>query len=179
MILLSGGVDSTSLLALSAEEEGTSEALFVDYGHPAAASERAAASAVAEAYGVDLKTACVDIGTVRAGEVPGRNALFIHLALAMAGPRSTTLFLGVHAGTPYRDCSPAFVDAMQTSLDCHRNGSVQLVTPFLTWSKADVYAYSRAASVPLELTYSCEIGSRPPCGACPSCRDRKMLDAGT
>jgi 7-cyano-7-deazaguanine synthase len=119
-----------------------------------------------------------DIGTIPVGEIPGRNALLVHLALATAGRDPAVLMLGIHAGTPYRDCTPAFVDAMQASLDFHRDGTLQLAAPFVTWSKSEVYAYARDAAVPLALTYSCEAGTVPPCGACRSCRDRELLDAG-
>jgi 7-cyano-7-deazaguanine synthase len=178
-ILLSGGVDSACLLALCAERrQHPVEALFVDYGQAAARPERNAAIAVAGAFDAELRRAQVDIGQIVEGEIPGRNALLVHLALATAGRAPATIMLGIHAGTPYVDCSPAFVDAMQRSLDVHRDGTLQLVAPFVAWSKSEVYAYARAMSVPLELTYSCEAGQVPPCGACPSCRDRELLDAG-
>jgi 7-cyano-7-deazaguanine synthase len=178
LVLLSGGVDSSSLLALCAEQGVKAQPLFVDYGQRAAAPELAAAESVSRAYGVVLRQATAGIGDVAAGEIPGRNALLVHLALAMSPPTPAAIMLGIHAGTPYRDCSPAFVEAMQVSLDLHREGTLQLAAPFLTWSKHEVYSYARASSVPLDLTYSCEAGNVPPCGACPSCRDRKLLDAG-
>src|ERR1700730_961508 len=178
-VLLSGGVDSACLLALCSErEQHDAHALFVDYGQAAAQPERRAATAVAGIFDAELRHASLDIGPIVEGEIPGRNAMLVHLALAMAGPAPATIMLGIHAGTPYVDCSPAFVQAMQRSLDVHRAGTLRLVAPFLAWSKSEVYAYARAMSVPLELAYSCEAGQLPPCGACPSCRDRELLDAG-
>ena len=179
LVLLSGGVDSACLLALCTEQSWGASAVFVDYGQAGAQPEAKAAAAIAAAFGVVLRQARVDIGPIPEGEIPGRNALLVHLALALAGPEPTTMMLGIHAGTPYRDCSPAFVDAMQVSLDFHRDGALQLATPFLTWTKPQIYAYARAACVPLELTYSCEAGALPPCGSCPSCRDRELLDASS
>lgn len=178
-VLLSGGVDSACLLALCAEQEQNDvEALFVDYGQSAVQPEQNAAIALADAFGAALRHAQVDIGPVAQGEIPGRNALLVHVALAMASPAPATIMLGIHAGTPYVDCSPAFVEAMQTSLDVHRGGMLQLAAPFVTWSKAEVYAYARSMPVPLELTYSCEVGKMPPCGTCLSCRDRELLNDG-
>jgi 7-cyano-7-deazaguanine synthase len=177
-VLLSGGVDSACLLALCTQEGQHADALFVEYGQRAAEKERAAATAVAEAFGAGLRHARVSIGPIVEGEIPGRNALLVHIALATAGPAPASIMLGIHAGTPYRDCTPAFVEAMQVSLDAHRDGTLQLAAPFVTWSKAEVYAYARVMAVPLELTYSCEAGTAPPCGTCPSCRDRELLDAG-
>lgn len=178
LVMLSGGVDSACLLALCAEQGCDTDAVFVEYGQAAAAPEATAAASVAAAFSVNLRQARVDIGPIPTGEIPGRNALLVHLALALAAHGPVTVLLGIHAGTPYRDCSPAFVEAMQVSLDFHRDGTVQLAAPFATWPKPEVYAYARAASVPLELTYSCESGAIPPCGACPSCRDRELLNAG-
>jgi 7-cyano-7-deazaguanine synthase len=179
-VLLSGGVDSTTLLALCAQQdpEGIG-AIFVDYGQPASAHEREAARAASAVYDVDLCEVQVEIGPVSDGEVQGRNALLVHLALASAGPHAGTIFLGIHAGTTYRDCSPAFVQSMQISLDAHRDGALQLAAPFVEWSKAEVYALAGNLKVPFEITYSCESGTVPPCGRCRSCLDRKALDAAT
>ncbi len=179
VVLLSGGVDSASLLALCAEKKADSEALFVDYGQRALKPERGAATAIARAYGVPLRHASAHIGTIPEGEILGRNALLVHLALATAPPGAGTIMIGIHAGTTYRDCSPAFVKVMQSSLNLHREGAVQLAAPFLTWTKHEVYAYAHAAAVPLDMTYSCEAGTVPPCGECLSCKDRGLLDART
>lgn len=177
-VLLSGGVDSATLLGLCVEQNPVGiDALFVDYGQAAATAEREAAATVASVYGAALREARVDIGPIVSGEIPGRNALLVHLALAKASKAPGTIFVGIHAGTGYRDCTPAFVQAMQISLDAHRDGALQLAAPFVEWSKADVYAYARTVGVPFDKTYSCEVGTVPPCGRCPSCRDREALDA--
>lgn len=177
-VLLSGGVDSASLLALVGEQaDSEARALFVDYGQRALEPERAAATALAESFSIELSHARLDIGPVKCGEIKGRNALLVHTALAMSPRTPATIMIGIHAGSLYHDCTPAFVDAMQASLDVHSAGTLQLAAPFLHWSKREVYDYALAAPVPLELTYSCETGSRPPCGDCPSCHDRELLDA--
>jgi 7-cyano-7-deazaguanine synthase len=175
-VLLSGGTDSSALLGLCAEHEGHLDALFVDYGQPAAEPERNAAISIAESLGVALREVHADIGPVGSGEIPGRNALLVHLALATTTSTPATIFIGIHAGTSYRDCSPEFVQAMQISLDAHHGGAVQLSAPFISWSKANVYAYAKSLTIPLERTYSCEIGTSPPCGQCPSCQDQELLD---
>jgi 7-cyano-7-deazaguanine synthase len=177
-VLLSGGVDSSCLLALCADEHDDDlEALFVDYGQGPARREDAAATALAKTYGAELRRASITIGPIGPGEIPARNALLLHVALATARARPTTIMIGIHAGTPYLDCSPEFLAAMRVSFDLHRGGAIQLAAPFISWSKSEVYAYAQAMSVPLELTYSCET-SDTPCGTCPSCLDREMLDAG-
>jgi 7-cyano-7-deazaguanine synthase len=88
--------------------------------------------------------------------------------LASIGRLTGVIGIGIHAGTEYPDCSPAFVDAMQRLLDVYSGGEVQLDAPFLSWSKPEIWEYARRLGVPLDATYSCEFGPRP-CGQCLSC----------
>lgn len=176
MILLSGGVDSAALAALAKDQGLRASALFVGYGQAAYAAERASSRAVAETYGLawrEVELTGVEFGQ---GEIRGRNAFFVHLALLTLPVPSCVVYLGVHAGTGYRDCSPEFIELIQSSLDFHTGGQVRLAAPFLEAQKADVYALAANLNVPFELTYSCEAGSTP-CGTCASCRDRATLDA--
>jgi 7-cyano-7-deazaguanine synthase len=89
--------------------------------------------------------------------------------------RSELLALGVHGGTPYYDCSQAFVETVGKTIAEHTDGRVSVVAPFVTWTKKDVFDFFRSADLPLALTYSCEVGSEPTCGICASCRDGKVL----
>lgn len=176
VILLSGGVDSATLAALANDQGLRASALFVDYGQAANSAERTSSRAIAETYGLPWRAVELPRLSFGQGEIRGRNALLVHLALLTLQVPSGVVYLGVHAGTGYRDCSPAFIELMQSSLDFHTGGQVRLAAPFLDAYKADVFALARGFSVPFELTYSCEVGSTP-CGACASCRDRAMLDA--
>lgn len=176
VVLLSGGVDSAALAALANDQGLRASALFVDYGQAAHAAEQAASRAIAETYGLpwrELRIAGVRFGR---GEIRGRNAFFVHLALLALDVPSCVVYLGIHAGTGYRDCGPEFVELMQSSLDFHTGGKVRLAAPFAEAKKADVYAFAASLKVPFELTYSCEASSIP-CGTCASCRDRALLDA--
>jgi 7-cyano-7-deazaguanine synthase len=176
MILLSGGVDSATLAALANEHGLRAGALFVGYGQAAYAAERASSRAVAEGYGLPWDEVQLSGLRFGQGEIRGRNAFLVHLALLTLHVPSCVIYLGVHAGTGYRDCSPELIDLIQSSLDFHTGGQVRLAAPFLEVQKADVYALAGSLNVPFELTYSCEAGTTP-CGACASCRDRAMLDA--
>ncbi len=178
VILLSGGVDSAALAALATEQGLHASALFVAYGQAAYTAERASSCAVAQRYGLAWQE--VQLGGLRfgQGEIRGRNAFFVHLALLTLPVSSCVVYLGVHAGTGYRDCSPEFIELMQSSLDFHTGGQVRLGAPFLAARKADVYALAKSMNVPFDLTYSCEAASTP-CGTCASCHDRAMFDART
>jgi len=176
--LLSGGVDSAAA-ASSFTASGAKQAVFIDYGQPAAAHEAESARALADYLGLPL----AEVGLVGLqpgpGEIPGRNALFVHVAMALAAGRPGMIVLGIHAGTGYRDCSPAFVRTMQDSLDFHSDGALRLHAPFLDLNKKQVFDLAVTQGIPLHLTRSCEAATRSPCGRCRSCRDMELLGASS
>jgi 7-cyano-7-deazaguanine synthase len=57
----------------------------------------------------------------------------------------------------------------------YSNGEVQFDAPFISIVKPGIIEFGRTHSLPFHLTYSCEGGTAPPCGVCPSCRDRAAL----
>lgn len=177
MILLSGGIDSATIAALSKDQNARASALFVDYGQASRQAERAASQAVADAYNLPWREVTAAGGEFAGGEIRGRNAFLVHLALLVIPTQRCVLYLGIHGGTPYRDCGSEFVELMQSSLDFHTGGQVRLATPFLEARKPDIVALAESLGVPFDLTYSCEAGPVP-CGSCASCRDRALLDAG-
>jgi 7-cyano-7-deazaguanine synthase len=178
LVLLSGGLDSTTALAAAAREPTPCDALFVKYGQAAQLEEQRAAQAIAQHYAVPIETLAVEGRRFGTGEIRGRNAFLIHAALLAASPKPTTIIIGLHSGTDYVDCTPEFVDLMQRSLAFHTGGEVTLSAPFVDFSKGDVHALTHRLQVPLELTYSCERGGGP-CGECLSCKDRELLRALT
>jgi 7-cyano-7-deazaguanine synthase len=105
----------------------------------------------------------------------GRNGFLIFASLLARGATPGLLAVGLHAGTPYYDCSEGFFVAMERLVSEHTDSCVTLVAPFLRWHKSDVYEYFRSAELPIDLTYSCEAGTNPPCEKCASCRDRRNL----
>ena len=174
LVLASGGVDSSTLLWLLAEQDLAPSALFVDYGQAAAEAESAAVARVCKAVGAPLRNVGYSGMSFGSGEIRGRNAYLLHTALIEFPASSGVVALGIHAGTGYADCSPEFVDVMQRSYDFHTGGAINIVAPFLNWTKQQVYALAGQLDVPLEQTYSCESASRP-CGKCRSCLDRGVL----
>ena len=179
LVLLSGGIDSCAALALYRRRSASVSALFVDYGQAAASHEQLAAGKVAAHYDATFSTVrCVGLGEFRAGYVRARNALLLQVALAAAPFEVGQIAMGLHAGTPYADCMPVFVAEMQRVFDIYCDGKIRVTAPFIDQDKLGVLAFCREAGVPLALTYSCERGTEPPCGACLSCLDRKALDVG-
>src|SRR5574341_1675934 len=178
LICCSGGIDSSALVYYYLEQNFHIKAIHFDYGHPAFKQEKNALDALSQYYQIqvvheELKPAISSITMNKNGELIGRNALLIFSALSFLEKRSSLISLGIHSGTYYYDCSPTFIDHMQNILDGYFGGTVVLDTPFLAFSKSDIISWSRDKQVPLELTYSCQRGSKVPCGQCLSCVERK------
>ena len=180
MVLLSGGIDSTACVKFYINFGRPPMGLFIDYGQLAADREMKSAKAVADYYSIPL-TCLTWRGCLpkRVGLIPARNLFLISAALMEKPDSVSVLAFGIHAGTNYPDSSESFCIHVQTVIDLYEQGKVQLAAPFVTWSKVDVYAYCQKERIPYELTYSCERGVIPPCGDCPSCRDREILHART
>jgi 7-cyano-7-deazaguanine synthase len=177
VVLFSGGLDSATLAAEQAASGEPADLCFVDYGQPARRGEQRSAallSAYLAASMYEVRVAGLDVPP--AGEIAARNLLLVVLALALR-PEAEFIAIGIHAGTGYRDCSPAFVDVVQRVLDLHTDGACRIVTPFIHWDKADVVALALELDVPLGLTHSCEAADDA-CGRCRSCMDREVLLAG-
>jgi 7-cyano-7-deazaguanine synthase len=176
MVLLSGGTDSAACAYLLKAQGMAVEGIFFDYGQPAAPSEQIAAQAIAEHIDIPLSVVTAR-GPAKygAGEVVGRNAFLILGSIVFKPTTVGILALGIHAGTPYYDCSAEFVRTMTVLVAEHTDGALILLAPFLDWNKKQIYDYFTAAKLPIELTYSCEAGTTGPCTECNSCRDRSAL----
>jgi 7-cyano-7-deazaguanine synthase len=112
-----------------------------------------------------------------AGYLAGRNAFLICLALLETEMKSGIVSLGLHGGTDYWDSSASFAKTVQVIVDGYTHGKIRLSLPFLDWTKRDIWDFCLRSGVPVELTYSCELGGEQPCDYCLSCRDREALRA--
>ena len=174
LVLASGGIDSSTLLWLSATQGLEPTALFLDYGQPAAAAEAEAVEKVCDELGADWRVVQYTGSSIGPGEIRGRNAFLLHIALLEFPSDSGVVGLGIHAGTGYADCSPAFLEMMQQSYYLHTKGTITPSAPFLHWTKQDVYRLASKLNVPVDKTHSCE-ASNQACGRCRSCLDRKLI----
>jgi len=175
-VLMSGGIDSAACAHFLKSQNHSVRGVFLNYGQAAAASEFDAARRLARFLQTPLSVYEVT-GAERfsPGELPFRNAFLITSAAFLSSNKSGLLAIGIHAGTPYFDCSVAFVESMARVVCEHTNGALRLIAPFLDWTKGEIFEYFVSSRIPLDLTYSCEAGSTRPCGVCASCRDRRSL----
>lgn len=175
MALLGGGIDSTCLVSYYQSRGVSLRAIHFDYCQPGAVAERRAARAVCRHYSIALTTQALPSSPVRdGGEYPGRNALLLFAAAAICR-EPTPLAIGIHAGTPYYDCSEAFLRHVNLLFDGYFGGIARVVAPFLEFDKQAICEYARTNGVPLQLTFSCERTSGAPCGRCASCLDREAF----
>jgi 7-cyano-7-deazaguanine synthase len=176
IVLLSGGLDSSACLSLLLDRGFAASALFIDYQQLSAAKEHRAAHRISSHYRVGLrKLTYRGLGTWSEGFIPARNALLLIGGLMAFRSETGVVAIGIHTGTSYTDCTPTFVRTMQLVFDLYTDGRVRISAPFLRWSKRQIWDYCRTNSVPVGLTYSCEMGRRQPCGGCNSCRDLEAL----
>ena len=177
LILASGGVDSSTLLWLSVQQDLKPTALFLDYGQPAAEAESEAVAQICGSLDVPLRRVRYAGSGFDAGEIRGRNAFLLHVALLEFPSHSGVVAIGIHAGTGYADCSPDFMNLIQCSYELHTGGTITATAPFLHWTKQDVYRLAANLEVPTSQTFSCE-ASNLPCQRCRSCLDRSLFETG-
>jgi len=200
VVLLSGGLDSATVLAIAAARGFSCHALSVDYGQRHR-SELIAAQNVARANDATLKTIQLDLRAFggsaltddiavpeEEGEgipvtyVPARNTIMLSLALAWAEVLGAgDLFIGVNAVdySGYPDCRPEFINAYEEMANLATKAGVTghrltIHTPLIDLTKAEIIRQGTALGVDYALTVSCyqadETGRA--CGVCDSCRIR-------
>lgn len=178
VVLLSGGIDSAACVCYYLDMNFRVKGLFIDYGQRARDHERKSAIKIAKYYAIPLdQISLSSTNHFGPGEIRGRNAFLLLSALLVYPRFKGILSLGIHSGTPYYDCSEQFIRNIITIINAYTGSEVRIDAPFLTWDKSMVYAYCKEKGIPINLTYSCESGTDPPCGKCRSCMDREVLNA--
>lgn len=203
VVLLSGGLDSVTALAIAQSEGYECYALSFSYGQRHSA-ELHAARRIAEAYTVnDHLVLNIDLGRMggsaltdtqiavpeQEGEgipvtyVPARNTVFLAYALGWAEVLGATdIFVGVNAVdySGYPDCRPEYIEAFQAMARLATKATVEgqeitIRTPLIHLSKAEIIRKGSELGVDYSLTVSCYQADDQgrACGVCDSCRLRK------
>lgn len=180
IVLLSGGIDSACCVNFFRRLGRPVGCIHVSYGQLASKHEKRAAKHIARHYRVPITFAEWRVpGEKPLGEIAHRNAFLVLAAAMEAPPTACVLSLGIHSFTQFPDCSTEFIRSIESVLKLFTTPRLTIAAPFIGFSKAELIEYAANNSIPLELTYSCEAGTSPPCGECRSCRDREHAHAST
>jgi len=202
VVLLSGGLDSTTCLAQAIADGCEPTAISFRYGQRHT-KELTSAANVCKYYNVPhviidlnlssfrsaLTRSDIDVPMDREGEldqqipvtyVPARNIVFLSIAAGLCESiDADRIYIGVNAVdySGYPDCTPEFISAFQHTLEvgtkAGREGHpIKIVTPIGMDSKADIVRRGKRLNAPLHLTWSCYNGGEKACGHCDSCRLR-------
>lgn len=199
IVLLSGGMDSVTVLYHVAAERPIAAALSFDYGAKHNARELPEAAWHAEKLGVrhvviplkfmgeHFASALLEGGepipkghyeedSMRQTVVPFRNGIMLAIAAGFAESCSAgALVIAAHAGdhAVYPDCREPFMTAMADAIKEGTFAKIEVLRPFIALNKAAIAARGAALKVPFEHTWSCYVGGQIHCGECGTCVERR------
>jgi 7-cyano-7-deazaguanine synthase len=203
-VLLSGGLDSATALALAREQGLECYTLSLDYGQRHRAELEAAAQVSRHLGAVEHRVMEIPIGALGGSAltdtaidipedggagipvtyVPARNTVFLSLALAWAEVLvADVIVIGVTAidYSGYPDCRPEFIEAFQSLAALATKQGVEgrpvtIEAPLVALAKAEIIRRGAAAGVSYALTVSCYRADEQgrACGHCDACRFRRQ-----
>jgi 7-cyano-7-deazaguanine synthase len=199
--LLSGGMDSATVLAIALKKGYDVTAITFDYGQRHS-KEIASSEAICNFYGIKQKKIKIDLRQIGGSSltsdkpvperpykeigkeipatyVPSRNIIFASVAAAYAETiGSNIIFIGANSVdySGYPDCRPEFFKEFQKSLTLGTKIGIErgfeIEVPLQSMSKGEIVKLAESLKVPLKLTWSCYNGGEKACGTCDSCRLR-------
>ncbi len=210
IVLLSGGLDSATTAAIAIAEGYEVMALSFQYGQRhqkelVAAQKIAKTLGIKEHFVTEINLSAwggssltdesmtipqdgIQPDVIPSTYVPGRNTVFIAIALSLAEAKNAqAIYLGINAVdySGYPDCRPEYLQAYQRLAHLASKAGVeghapQLVAPLVKDFKVDIVRRAIELNVPIADTWSCYQGGKTPCGLCDSCRirDRALREAG-
>ena len=203
IVLVSGGLDSATCLAMAKAQGYECYAISFEYGQRSSCELQAAKEITKAADVVEHKIFSLQIGElggsaltdkhIRVPEeistgipvtyVPARNTIFLSYALAWAEVlNGEAIFIGVNAldYSGYPDCRPEYVSAFQRLINlatkkCAEGGAIVLETPLIDLNKAEIIKAGVRLGVNYANTVSCYQAAKSgkACGRCDSCRIRR------
>lgn len=203
VVLLSGGLDSVTTLAMAHSQGFECYTLSFDYGQRHRAELEAAARASRELGAVQHKVVRIDLGAIGGSAltdraiavpdspsqgipvtyVPARNTVFLSLALGWAEVlEARDIFIGVNAVdySGYPDCRPEYIAKFQELANLATKAGVEgkafrIHTPLIDKTKAEIIREGVRLGVDYSKTLSCYAADKQgrACGVCDSCRLRK------
>jgi 7-cyano-7-deazaguanine synthase len=202
VVLLSGGLDSATALALARAEGFRCHCMSFRYGQRHAVELEAAAAIAQQQGAAEHRVVDIDLAafggsaltddTIDVPETPGegipvtyvpaRNTIFLSYALAWAEVlEAPAIFIGVNAVdySGYPDCRPEYIAAYEKMANLATKAGVEgrhldLRTPLIDWTKVEIIRKGTELGVDYALTVSCYQADHQgrACGVCDSCRLR-------
>lgn len=198
IVLLSGGMDSCVTAGIAVAESVDLAFLHISYGQRTEERERRAFNEIADHYGVkrrmdisieylakiggssltdnrmEVSEAGLASKEIPTSYVPFRNANMLAIATSWAEViGATTIYIGAveEDSSGYPDCRPEFFEAFQRTIDSGTKPDtrIEIRTPIIDMSKAEIVKKGFELAAPLHLTWSCYRSEDLACGTCDSC----------
>ena len=208
IVLLSGGIDSTTTLYVAKKRGYRCHCLIFDYGQRHKREIRSAAR-IARLTNSDFEVLRIKLpwggsSLLEKGEkipagrmkrhvipstyVPGRNIIFLSFSLSFAeSVGAEAVFIGANVldYSGYPDCRPSFLRAFERmakrgTKEGATGGRISIEAPLLRKTKREIIELGCKLKVPYKLTWSCYRGLKRPCGSCDACllREKGFREAG-
>jgi 7-cyano-7-deazaguanine synthase len=204
VVLLSGGLDSVTALAMAKQEGFECYTLSFDYGQRHEAELNASKKLSKQLGAIEHKVINIDLRSIGGSAltdnnlsvpeqheegipvtyVPARNTIFLSIALGWAEVlNATAIYVGVNAVdySGYPDCRPEFVSAFETLANLATKAGVEgnklkVEAPLMKMNKAEIIKKGTELGIDYSQTVSCyqANGEGRACGKCDSCRFRKL-----
>lgn len=207
LIVLSGGMDSTTALAWSLDQgHDVVGAVNFQYGSKQNQREAKSVQQITEHYHIPLysinlsfmndlfKSDMLQSGdaipeghyteaSMKKTVVPFRNGVMLSIAAGLAESiGANAIILGNHAGDhlTYADCRETFIKPMAEAIYMGTDTHIKLLSPFCNKNKSEIITLGQQLNVPFNLTYSCYKGEDLSCGKCGTChaRNEAFINAG-
>lgn len=198
LIILSGGMDSTTLM--HSQKGRIALAVSFNYGSNHNERELECAKWQCELLGIEhiviplgfmgeyFKSSLLggkdeipkgeyDLDNMKSTVVPFRNGIMLSVACGLAESRGLKhVMMANHGGdhSIYPDCRPEFTHAMNQAMKAGTFDEITLIDPFTNISKSDIAKIGNRLGVDFSHTYSCYCGEEKHCGECGTCRERKL-----
>lgn len=200
LVLLSGGMDSAVLLGTVMEQFDAKEVqtLSFEYGAKHNEAEHRYAMMLCEHYKVknilipldfmakSFKSDLLKTGgeipeghyeseSMKSTVVPFRNGIMLSIAAGLAESiGADEVLIANHFGDHaiYPDCRSDFIEPMTKAIAAGTYEGIKLVSPFCSWTKAQIAKHGHTIGTPFELTWSCYKGGTAHCGKCGTCVER-------
>ncbi len=199
VVLLSGGMDSVTVLYHALQECEVLACLSFNYGAKHNAREIPFASHHCQVKGIQHEVVSLDFvnslfksnllqsgGEIPEGHytaenmkqtvVPFRNGIMLSIAAGYAGSIGAEgIIIAAHAGdhTIYPDCREDFMEKMERTIGAGMYSNTAILRPFIAFDKAKIVSHGVKLGVDYGKTWSCYKGERIHCGSCGTCVERR------